>query len=438
MRDETINSTALLKEAVDSIRALFPHESVGAVVTRALKDKAGLSDASATEFGVRIERVISRELGGGEPERMQAKRLVEAVEELQSKVTIDNTYDIPALAGYSKDTPTKLYMDRGLKQIFPVASGAQMDVYRYLAVHELVEKCLIDTVPWTSRAYQQSHQLAQRLEQEAVRTEGFSWREYQYTIMVPEIDKAYTKPVRRLPHDLDETPYRDSDDMQILTPQAPMFEPHIISPQIYFLKFKEPGRMASALMRFQEFYESPNFKGKYFTREEFNTWYTEAHKGSHYVQDWGAYGFNFPSAVLKDFYAGHFDPLTQDEQDILDYFAQVSSDFYVIATSPASSNEMIGHEIAHALYFLNSDYKKEVEEILSQVDTEPLEHFLTTHPEYASYHPDVLDDEVHAYLSQTTEELTENGFNVEPYAEATKRLQAVYEKYTKGIVNLPR
>jgi len=93
----------------------------------------------------------------------------------------------------------------------------------------------------------------------------------------------------------------------------------------------------------------------------------------------------------------------------------------------------MGHELAHALYYVDDEYRHEVDTILRSVDLEPLKNFLTTHPEYGNYHAAVLDDECHAYLSQTTRELTEMGFNVAPYSQVISQLQQVFKTYTVGL-----
>lgn len=208
-----------------------------------------------------------------------------------------------------------------------------------------------------------------------------------------------------------------------------LFEVEQIAPDIYHLHFTKGERMADALMRIQEYYESPKFRGKYFTREEFLDWYKKEKKGMTYIYNWKEEGFNVPNSALGPFCEGHFDPLTQDEQTILDYFKDNKNHFYIIATAKDSSPGMLNHEIAHALYYLNPEYKKEVDTILSKYDLTAVKTFLTTNPDYASYHEAVLDDETHAYLAYHSDELAKFGVDLAPYKEAIVQLQEVYKKY---------
>ena len=198
---------------------------------------------------------------------------------------------------------------------------------------------------------------------------------------------------------------------------------------IYHMQFKDALHMAATMMRFQEQYESPKFAGTYFTRDEFEEWYSAHANGASYAQDW-AEGFNVPSSALKPFYEGHFDPLTADEQAILDAFAdKKDQSFYIIATADDSDPSLLRHEIAHALYFLNPTYKKEVDRILNATDTTPIRTFLATHSYYGEYHESVLQDEIHAYFTHTGEELRQQGFDTAPYESAIQQLQTLYETY---------
>ncbi len=274
----------MLREAVVAIREIFPDKTLGKVVFDALTRRAGLSETSAQELGQRAQRIGEKNL---EKNRGSSEGLRKALAEVVSLARVDYSYDIPALAGYAKDSALKIYIDRGLKREWPLANGRVIDVAPYLTLHEVMEKSLLDEVQFKHRGYQYSHQIAQRLEQEAVRADGFSWKEYQYQIMVPEGDRAYTKPVLNLPPDLDTTPYRDLEDLQILKPvREDFFTVSKISEGMFYLRFDNATRMAATMMRFQEYYESPEFAGKYFTREEFVAWYAQHKAGASYVQDW--------------------------------------------------------------------------------------------------------------------------------------------------------
>src|ERR1700677_4556048 len=96
-------------------------------------------------------------------------------------------------------------------------------------------------------------------------------------------------------------------DIKLLRPQ----------PKVIHLKFKRKKDLTMTMLRFQEHFESPKFKNKFFSLEEFKAWYSTTTKSKKFTYYSDFNGFNFPSKTLKAFYAGKFDPLTVDEKQIL-------------------------------------------------------------------------------------------------------------------------
>src|SRR5215472_2040965 len=86
---------------------------------------------------------------------------------------LDRAHDVPYLAGYSIDGKT-IYIDRHLPKTFRYR-GCDIEVDRYLILHEEVEKTLIDQL---GLHYQHAHQIATRAEEAAVRADKVSWRAY--------------------------------------------------------------------------------------------------------------------------------------------------------------------------------------------------------------------------------------------------------------------
>src|SRR6266566_5455043 len=123
--------------------------------------------------------------------------------------TIDRRHDIPYLAGYSRNGKI-IYIDRHMPQTMRYG-GRDIDTDRYLILHEEVEKTLIDQL---GLHYLHAHQIATRAEQAAVRAAGIRWHDYdRMQKYVKEIgDERLTK----VPADLDEKPYRDEHDTDLL------------------------------------------------------------------------------------------------------------------------------------------------------------------------------------------------------------------------------
>lgn len=163
------------------------------------------------------------------------------------------------------------------------------------------------------------------------------------------------------------------------------------------IKASSQKELAKTFMRFQEHYENPVFKNQIFTCGQLKEWYGIRYGADTYVRDWS--GFNFPSNILLPFKKGLFDPLTKEEKNLLKLFKYRHDKFYIIG---AQDNSVLRHELTHALYFSNSEYKKNIDEI-----------FIKYHKKLSKviryiidkgYHKDVVYDELQAYISDNDNE----------------------------------
>jgi hypothetical protein len=135
-------------------------------------------------------------------------RALDAV--LRRAKTIDRRHDIPYLAGYSLDGKT-IYIDRHMPRSFDY-HGREIQTDRFLILHEEVEKTLIDHL---GLHYMHAHQIALRAEQAAVRAMGVRWTDYD-KFMQQFIKDFGDERLRKVPADLDLTPYRDEHDVDLL------------------------------------------------------------------------------------------------------------------------------------------------------------------------------------------------------------------------------
>jgi hypothetical protein len=141
---------------------------------------------------------------------VSAEMLERAVKDILSRTTLDRTWDIPYLAGYSRDGKT-IYIDRHLPVSFK-SGGKVIYTDKFLILHEALEKAVIDKL---GLVYQHAHQLALREEEAAVRAFGISWREYS-DFMDLYIKEAADERLTRIPPNLDIKPYRDEHDVAVL------------------------------------------------------------------------------------------------------------------------------------------------------------------------------------------------------------------------------
>lgn len=173
--------------------------------------------------------------------------------------------------------------------------------------------------------------------------------------------------------------------------------------RIYLVLFKTQYRLAATFMRFQEHYESPKFRDKVFSAEEYMDWYAEENGKFSYFEDWP--GFNIPSKVLQPFYDGWFDPLTRKEKALLDLFKKMRGRFYVIGAAEWSKDfaELLRHEFVHGLFYTAARYRRDVRDCLQSRDISDFDKALVDMK--TGYHPSVFLDEINAYVLTTPDGL---------------------------------
>ena len=156
-------------------------------------------------------------------------------------------------------------------------------------------------------------------------------------------------------------------------------------------------QLGNTFMRFQEYYESPRFKGQIFTVGQVRAWYSTTYGADTYHVDWS--GYNFPSIVLKPFRDGLFDPLTREEQDLLDLFRYRHDSFYIIG---AQTPDVLRHELSHALYGYSVKYKISIDQLIKKYQKDlkvTIKYILNK-----GYDKSVINDELQAYITDNDDE----------------------------------
>lgn len=199
---------------------------------------------------------------------------------------------------------------------------------------------------------------------------------------------------------------------------------HRVAEGIYLLRFETQYELTSTFLRVQEHYESPEFHGRIFTLEQYMDWYVAENGAFTYFKDWS--GFNVPSTAFAPFYAGKFDPLTRKEQRLLGLFRNLQGRFYVIGIYDGGKKGTLTHELAHALFFIDDDYRHAVREAMRGYDTSALEKKLIG----AGYARHVIPDEVQAYIVAPSGEL---GAASRALMPLRRKLRALFRQHAKGL-----
>lgn len=155
--------------------------------------------------------------------------------------------------------------------------------------------------------------------------------------------------------------------------------------------------LGNTFIRFQEHYESPKFKAQIFTVGQVRSWYSSTYGANTYEKDWS--GYNFPSTVLKPFRDGLFDPLTNEEQELIKLFKYRHDSFYIIG---AQTEDVLRHELSHALYSYSIKYKISINQLIKkyQKDLKPAIKYILD----KGYDKSVINDELQAYITDNDDE----------------------------------
>ena len=185
--------------------------------------------------------------------------------------------------------------------------------------------------------------------------------------------------------------------------QIELFEMY---PKIYAVVIKDDRLRARVFMRYQEFYKSDSdtFRGKGFTWHDFTKYYKEKTKNDilTYHIDWA--GYNIPcnsiESCIKLIPDLNFYDLIMFS--IIDTIRSVvgSDDFYLIGIDQSTGEDpdLIYHEVAHGLFFVNPSYKKKMMDNIENMNPRIREQ-LSNKISKMGYGSNVIDDEIQAYMS---------------------------------------
>jgi hypothetical protein len=140
------------------------------------------------------------------------KILDESIDFIESKFKIDRSHDVPYVAGYSKDGKI-IFIDKDMPESFKSKAGKVIKTDKYLILHEAIEITLIERF---GEIYQLAHQIALRVERDAVESAGISWKEYNDFMMKYVKEIGDMKKYPNVPKNLDLKPYEDEKDYKTL------------------------------------------------------------------------------------------------------------------------------------------------------------------------------------------------------------------------------
>ncbi|HTM68213.1 MAG TPA: hypothetical protein VL426_02835, partial [Candidatus Binatia bacterium] len=128
---------------------------------------------------------------------------------------------------------------------------------------------------------------------------------------------------------------------------------------IYHIVFRSRRTMNLAMGRASEFGENAAFRGKVFTWDELERWWTDLRgkKAGRFVDYWD--GYNIPREGFLPFLDGRFKDLNAEERSLLRIVRRLPARSYVIATMGKTG--VLAHEVVHGLFSLRPAYREAVE-----------------------------------------------------------------------------
>lgn len=152
--------------------------------------------------------------------------------------------------------------------------------------------------------------------------------------------------------------------------------------------------MNKAFCRISGYGECPKFQGQIFTLGQYRKWYSEEYGAWTYYEDF--HGHNIPSKSMEPFWNGDFDPLTPEEEFLVNLTRHKEKPHYIIGTSTESRETVDDHELAHAIFGTNEAYNKKVTELVTKYSKElkDVKALLIK----MGYNTSVFIDEAHAYV----------------------------------------
>ena len=220
------------------------------------------------------------------------------------------------------------------------------------------------------------------------------------------------------------------------TEDSPMitYSLYEVAPKIYAVQVSDDYDRAMLFLRAQEYYESAfsDFRGRTFNIFAYMNRYRKHWGKDHfsYPADWS--GYNVPSTEVEGCYAQldyETDMITPYDEHMMNILWQIRQHqrrgkFYLLGVDSLDSWVM-DHEMAHARFFTDSEYKKEMTGILAQMPTKlinELNEFLIKE----GYPEKVLADEAQAYLATGLHDGMEKIRGIKTWE---KKVSKIFKKY---------
>lgn len=220
-----------------------------------------------------------------------------------------------------------------------------------------------------------------------------------------------------------------------------MFYLDEVRPRVFLATFHDHYTLCMTFLRVSESVEDSNFADQVLSLEAFRELYSKqgADLNFTYAEDWA--GFNLTSESIEETYRKGVPDLNK--------WDRLFSSIYTMcrAQYPAGKFSIIGisrefedldptlypHELAHALYYTNEEYRSKVDKEFNKVPDKPKELILQILSGWG-YSNNTLVDELHAYLATGFKDLSEFEIldSYENLQQIKTPFQELYKEYSES------
>jgi hypothetical protein len=212
-----------------------------------------------------------------------------------------------------------------------------------------------------------------------------------------------------------------------------------LNDKIYLFTAENQKDLALTFFRVQEFYESPHpeLNGAKFSTYDFLNRVMDNDGNIEYFNYWA--GFNIPGEVVNEWWKKQdVNQATTHELVFFNLLNDAGVDFsqtyYVIGTLE-KDKRTIKHEIAHALYYTDQEYYKEMFNLTSEFMFLYKDQYQISRNSLINmgYCNKVLDDEIQAYMSSEKISHLAHDFklDIKEMKPLIKKYRKVLSKYNK-------
>jgi ribosomal protein S9 len=200
------------------------------------------------------------------------------------------------------------------------------------------------------------------------------------------------------------------------------------------LEYKTQKELALAFCRVEEYYEGPKkVNKKYLSLEGFIDAYMTKDGRLDYFHEWT--GFNIPGNVFTEWFYQNASDKTKWEIALAQEVSiqlNMNEPFYVIG-GVKGDIEVIDHEIAHALFYMNKEYRIEMNDLNYNFNKQYRMQYckVVNKLKEMGYGVNVIRDEIQAYMSTSKkrELVTRFGLDYNTILPMLKQYRKVLSRY---------